>query len=119
MFADVEAMARAYLDARFAEKVTTTVPKPRPARFIRLMSGGSQPRTLVHRDTLLTVECWDAAGESVAARFAEGVYEALDAWDLVPDFDGWRSAPYPQPDPDTGCPRYVMTCVVRHRMEDT
>lgn len=119
MFADVEKLARTYLAGSIALPVSTTVPKPRPARFLRLQSGGSQPRTLVHRDTLLTVECWNAAGEAAAAADAELVYAALDAWALVPAFDGWRSGPYPQPDPDTGTPRYVMTCVVRHRMEDT
>lgn len=118
MFVDVEKIARTYLADATTLPTSTAVPKPRPRRFLRLQVGGSQPRTLVHRDTLLTVECWNADSEAAASHDAELVYEVLDAWDLVPTFDGWRSAPYPQPDPDTGCPRYVMTCVVRHRLED-
>ena len=124
MWADAEAMARAYLlDALPAHgldgvPVSTTVPKPRPARFVRLMSSGSERLTLVHRETRITAEVWNAAGVAEAARDAEAVYMALDGWDLVPPFDGWPSGPYPQPDPTTGTPRYVMTCAVRHRMED-
>lgn len=123
MWADVEAMTRAYLIGRpeldYTEDTAgTTVPDSRPDRFVRLVSSGSKRRTLVHRDTRITVECWNADGEAAAAHDAELVYRAIDEWELVPDFDGWPSGPYPQPDPGTGTPRYVMTCLVRHRMEN-
>lgn len=120
MWADAEAMTRDYLRGRAelaGHVVSTTVPKRRPATLIRLMSSGSERRTVVHRDTRITVECWHDGGEAAASRLAEDVYAALDAWALVPDFDGWPSGPYPQPDPVTGAARYVMTCIVRHRME--
>lgn len=122
MWADAEAMTRAYLLGTLPARglsvpVATAVPDPRPARFVRLMASGSSRRTIVHRDTRITVEVWNAAGEAAAALDAECVYLALEDWELVPDFDGWPSGPYPQPDPDTGTPRYVMTCLVRHRLE--
>lgn len=122
MWADAEVMTREYLLEVLPGRdldipVATTVPEKRPPRFVRLMSSGSERRTIVHRDTRITVECWNAISEAAAAGDAETVYAALDEWYLVPPFDGWPSGPYPQPDPDTGCPRYVMTCLVRHRME--
>ena len=116
-------MTRTYLLGRpelgyTPESAATTVPDPRPGRFLRLMLSGSERRTIVHRDTRITIECWNSAGEAAAAHDAELVYMAMDAWDLVPDFDGFPSGPYTQPDPETGTPRYVMTCLVRHRMEN-
>lgn len=119
MWADAEALTITYLNGTglFGE-VSTQVPEPRPDRFVRVMSSGSSRRTLVHRDTRITVECWDAESEAAACELAEQVYAALDDWDLVPTFDGWPSGPYPQSDPNTGCPRYVMTCLVRHRTGD-
>ena len=123
MWADTLAMTRQHLLADPTLGLTpgtcsVDVPDPRPDRFVRLVNSGSERRTIVHRDTRITVECWNEGGSASASADAEAVYVALDDWDLVPDFDGWTSSPYAQPDPDTGCPRYVMTCVVRHRMEE-
>ena len=120
--ADALAMARAYLLNRpelglSADTCSVDVPDPRPARFVRLMDSGSERRTIVHRDSRVTVEAWNAAGSAAAKQDAEDVYAALDEWELVPDWDGWPSGPYAQPDPGTGTPRYVMTCLIRHRME--
>ncbi|MFT3877140.1 MAG: hypothetical protein QM708_12065 [Propioniciclava sp.] len=123
MWADAEKMTLDYLAAalpgRLDEDVvlSTTVPSPLPDCLVRVMSSGSERRTIVHRDSRITVECWWPGDESRASRLAEIVYETLDEWELLPAFDGWPSGPYPQPDPTTGCPRYVMTCVVRHRTE--
>lgn len=123
MWADALAMCRSYLIARpelgLADATCGThVPDPRPAAFVRLIDSGSERRTIVHRDSRVTVEAWNDGGEAAAKKDAEGIYTALDEWDLVPDFDGWPSGPYSQPDPDTGTPRYVMTCLIRHRNED-
>ncbi|MCL1838658.1 MAG: hypothetical protein FWG47_05005 [Propionibacteriaceae bacterium] len=118
MWADVEAMCKTYLDnAGLGVPVGTVIPTD-VERFVRLQLGGSQRRTLVHRDSLVTVECW-SVGEQDAAHLAELVYHVLDEWELVPAFDGWRSGPYPQPDPETGISRYVMTVIIRHRMEES
>lgn len=124
MWADAETLAKNYLEAaNLGVPIATVIPdadRPggRPARFIRLQSGGSRRRTLVHRDTRITIECWSELGEADAATLAEQIYEVLDEWELVPTFDGWQAGPYPQPDPDTGTARYVMTVIIRHRMED-
>lgn len=95
------------------------VPNPRPPRFVRLMNSGSERRTIVHRDTRVTVEVWNEGGPAAAVADAEIVHEVLDEWPFVPTFDGWPSSPYEQPDPDTGIPRVVMTCIVRHRTDRT
>lgn len=122
MWADAEELTRSYLLGALSSRglsipVATTVPRERPPRFVRLMASGSSRRTIVHRDTRITVEVWGSTSEAATASDAEAVYEALDEWELVPDFDGWASGPYPQPDPNSGAPRYVMTCIVRHRLE--
>lgn len=126
MWVDVEALTTQYLTdelpSRLPEGVSAViaknVPEPLPALLVRLMLSGGQRRTLVHRDSLVTLECWAKSGDAAASRLAEIVYSALDDWVLVPDFDGWTAGPYLDPDPDTGVSRYVMTCIVRHRIED-
>lgn len=123
MWADALAMCREYLIGYPGLELTEAtcgshVPAPRPARFVRLVDSGSTPRTIVHRDSRVTVEAWNDGGEAAAKQDAESLFAALDAWELVPDWDGWPSGPYSQPDPDTGAPRYVMTCLIRHRMEN-
>lgn len=122
MWADALTLIRDYLLAGLPARgldvpVATVVPDPRPDQFIRLVDSGSERRTLVHRDSRITVEVWNATGEAAAVEDAELVYDALDNWELVPPFDGFPSGPYAQPDPDTGTPRVVMTCIVRHRSE--
>ena len=122
MRADPLVMARGYLLGRAELGLTeatcgTDVPDLLPRRFVRLLDSGSTPRTVVHRDSRVTEECWNKGGPAAAKQDAEDVYAALDEWDLVPVWDGWPSGPYAQPDPITGTPRYVMTCLIRHRME--
>lgn len=122
MWADALAMCRDYLIDRpelGLDETTcgTHVPDPRPPRFVRLVDSGSERRTIVHRDSRVTIETWNDDGEQAAKLDAERIYAALDEWELLPDFDGWPSGPYSQPDPDTGAARYVMTCLIRHRME--
>jgi len=118
VYVDVEAITRQYLiDTGIDVPVGTQVPDPRPARFIRLRIAGNRQLTIAHRDTSVAIECWCDA-EDQAAQLAEQVYSLLDVWDLVPDWDGWPSPPYPQPDPTTGTPRYVMVCTVRTRTEE-
>ena len=123
MWADALAMCRAYLIERPELGLTeatcgTHVPNPRPPVFVRLIDSGRDRRTIVHRDSRVTVEAWNDGGEGAAKLDAEALYAALDEWALVPDWDGWPSGPYAQPDPESGAPRYVMTCLIRHRMEN-
>ena len=129
MWADAEAMTLAYLQEALPPlleasgdydpvALSTTAPEEPPPRLVRVMLSGSERRTVVHRDSKITLECWSNQGEAEASRLMEHVYAAIDAWDLVPPFGGWPSGPYLQPDPTTGTPRYVATCLVRHRAED-
>ena len=103
--------------------VTTTVPAPidrkapLPERFIRLMVTGERRRTIVHRDTVITVEVWNQRGEQAAAELMETVYRVIDDWDMTPTFDAWQGGPYLQYDPNHGVPRYVASFVVRHRTD--
>lgn len=123
MWADALAMCRTYLidhpDLDYTDDTCdASVPDPRPDRFLRLVDSGSERRTVVHRDSRVTVEVWNADGTAAAKRDAEAVYAALDEWELLPVWDGWPSGPYSQPDPESGTPRYVMTCLIRHRQEN-
>lgn len=126
MWADAEAMTIAYLTDHLPAvlppdveaSLSTGIPEERPPRLVRVMLSGSQRRTIVHRDSRITLECWSDHGEADASALMEAVYQAIDDWELVPPFDGWPSGPYLQPDPDTGTSRYVATCIVRHRAED-
>lgn len=126
MWVDVEALATAYLINDLPQRlpegdaatISKQVPDPLPEMLVRLILSGGQRRTIVHRDSLLTLECWSTRGDAAAAHLAEIVYSSLDDWELVPAFDGWTAGPYSDPDPDTGVSRYVMTCIVRHRIED-
>jgi len=77
------------------------------------MRTGNRRLSTAHRSVQITLECWDAAGEAAAERFADHVESLVSDWEDVPDNeDGWISGPVPQRDPDSGCPRYVMTFVI-------
>ena len=130
MFADAEAMTIAYLTEHLPDaladwidygdqvSISTFVPDPRPGRIVRVQLSGSERRTVVHRDSKITIECWSDRGEEDAARLMEAVYGVIDDWELVPPFRGWPSGPYRQPDPATATARYVATCLLNHRAED-
>ncbi len=118
MWVDAEALTVDYLKSRGLEvPVFTDLPELLPQEFVHVMLTGSERRTVVHRDSKLTVECWAQGDPQRACELAERVYALIDDWELVPVFGGWLAGPYPQPDPETGCPRYVMTFIARHRSE--
>ena len=96
------------------------VPNPRPDRFIRVMRGGTTVLTPAHRDVRLVVECWDSAGELAADELGDRVAGWLAQLDVPgshvpPGPAGFFGGPYAQPDPDSGCPRSVMTVNLRQR----
>ncbi|MBK7822822.1 MAG: hypothetical protein IPJ61_17610 [Tessaracoccus sp.] len=130
-WADPEAMVIAYLTEHLPERLTpdpfgppmqvafaTAVPDPRPDRLVRVMLSGSERRTVVHRRSKITIEAWSDHGEADASALMEAVYNTLDAWQLVPPFDGWPSGPYQQTDPKTSTSRYIATCIVQHRAQE-
>lgn len=123
-FPDAEAVVIGYLNGRLAAdgdtaRASTRVPGDRPGRLVRPILTGSTRRNLSQEDAQVTVECWAPTGPDARA-LAQKVYGWLCALDVdgahVPlGSDGWVGGPYSDPDPVTGSPRYVMTCIVRQR----
>lgn len=101
---DIEGRAIAAL-APLPEPVSTRVPAPRPAAFVRVTRVGGNRRNLVQGEPILLVECW--AATSVAAFDL-----AARAWDLIDRDVSWSaslSEPVSFPDPDSTSPRYQFT----------
>ena len=121
-YADPVAVIGPYLDARAiaasdSVRAYAGVPKPRPARFVRLMDVGSTVRSVTHRDARVVVECWEQS-EQAATALGDLVFGWLcdlsAAGGFVPQGpEGWVGGPYPQPDPDSSTPRSVMTVILR------
>lgn len=116
-FPNVEAQVRDYLTPLLDVTVERIAPERLPPVFVRVVLNGTTRRDLITAEAMVTLECWaptDAEAEALSRR----VYGALCAMDLpdgtyVPDGeDGWAGGPYPSPDPESGTPRYVMTCLV-------
>lgn len=110
-FPDVEAMVGSFLRARLTVPVSTKVPNPRPARFVRAWRTGGTALNRVVELAQVTITC--AAANSVqasddarAARFAlQNEYTAMPLVRGVEEVSG----PYYDPDPDTAGDRYSMT----------
>lgn len=121
MWPDTIAAVSAYLNHCFASvgDATSTfggVPRSRPERFVRLQQAGATILAPGLRDVRLVVECWERS-EQAANRLADQVQAWLISMDIpegrvAPGADGWLGGPYSQPDPDSGCPRSVMTVVM-------
>lgn len=116
---------RTYLDAKAVAASDSIrafggVPNPRPARFIRLMRVGTVITSVAHRDVRIVAECWNTAGQLAAnsdGDMVQGWLAAMAGADgHVPQGErGWIGGPYEQPDPDSECPRSVMTFILRQR----
>lgn len=116
---------RAHLNAKAAAAADSIrafggVPKPRPDRFIRLMRVGTVVTSVAHRDVRIVAECWNATGQLAANSDGDLVQGWLSSMagvsGHVPQGErGWIGGPYEQPDPDTTCPRSVMTFILRQR----
>lgn len=110
-FRDPETMVGAFLRSRLVPPVSTKVPNPRPARFIRAwVTGGSSINRVVER-VHVTVTCAadntvTASDDARAARYA-----LLNEYTAMPLVRGVEdiSRPYYDPDPDTGGDRYSFT----------
>lgn len=88
-----------------AVPVSTLVPNPRPAKFIRVSRAGGDRRNLIQEQPLVIVECW--ADTSVGAFTI-----AQDAWseiDAEYGDDAGLTSPVWFPDPDTAQARYQFT----------
>ena len=110
-FPDVEAMAREFLRARLTPPVSSKVPNPRPARYVRAWRSGGAAANRVVDHPLITVSC--TADGSVQAR--EDANDArtafLNEYTAMPLVRGVEEQVgiYFDPDPDTGEDRYSFT----------
>lgn len=119
VFPDVEGLVCDWLPAELAARsrtvtVSTKVPNPRPAEFVRVIRTGGPQLNLVQDQPTLVVEAW-AATESAAASLAELARALLKstAGQQVGGVMVYRvdeiGGPQNLPDPDSAQARYVFT----------
>lgn len=115
-FPDAEAMAITWLTGKLGTGVgiSTGVPNPRPAEFVKVTRTGGVQRDIVYDEAQLTFECWgtdevaaymlcrlvrahfaNVAGEIVAGVYVRKVIEI--------------GGPANFPDPESTSPRYQYT----------
>ena len=114
VFPDAEAVAVAHMPD-LGVSMSTKVPNPRPASFVRVTRTGGSRRDLVTDGAQLTFEAWaatDVEASDLAALARSYVYQLAE--DQVGPIRGARdvSAPVSFPDPESGSPRYQFTVVV-------
>ena len=114
MFADVDAMVVAFLDGIVSPDVAVLVPDPVPGEFlhVRRVGGGAANRVLDL--ATVTVTAWGEKRTSTvqASALAGQARDALlSLYTVMPLVRGVSelTAPYFDPDPDTGRARYTFT----------
>jgi len=127
MFPDTEAVVVTYLNSRLqsagsAARASTRVPNPRPASLVRVMRTGGTLRSVSHEDSHITVECWAASSVdaiSLTRQVAAWLSELDQSGCHVPQgHTGWVGRPVYLEDPTAEVPRYVMTVIVRSRIQE-
>ena len=116
-FLDVEAMLVPFLSGATGERWATMVPAERPAVFGRVRRTGGQAVNRVLERAQVTCTC-SAQDSPAAAAFAGKARTALlNASGALPLVRGVSEvvAPYSDPDPDTGEPRYSFTVILSVR----
>lgn len=110
-FADAESMIGLFLRSRLVPPVSTKIPNPRPARFVRAWRTGGVALNRVIDQAQITVTCTapnsvQASDDARAARAA-----LLNDYTSMPLVRGVEevSGPYFDPDPDTNEDRYSFT----------
>lgn len=115
VFPDVEGILVSALNARLDEHVSTKVPNPRPASFVRLVRVGGNRRNVITDRATVVFECW-AASNVAAERLCALVRAHVHA--LAPDtVRRVREVAGPQsfPDPLSESPRYQFTAQIDTR----
>lgn len=107
MAPDVEALVIGYLNAALIPPVSSQVPNPRPAAFVRVSLSGGPGFTDGMYEALLTVEAWSAT-KPAASDLARRACAHLEA---APGFYATATAPRWFPD-ESNQPRYVATAQV-------
>lgn len=110
-FPDVEEMLLNFFPSYTDATIVTTVPKPRPSRFVRLWRNGGAAANRILDRPMVTIEGWstdsvDAHEITAACRMA-----LLEHSSLLPLVRGVDeiTGPYWIPDPESETPRYRFT----------
>lgn len=106
--AKVEQALVAYLATPLGMPVSTRVPEPRPAQFIRVTRAGGAQRNLAQADSRILVECWGTT-DALAWDAAERSWALLNVLDHTTLIDVGRvtlADPVNYPDSLSGSPRY-------------
>lgn len=117
-YSDPVTEAITYLDTQH-DGVSTfgQVPATRPARFRVVTRTGTEWLNPGNRLAQLTFECWNTRGTAAADDDGELLSDMLAEWEAIPAADGWVGGPYQQVDPDTGCPRSVITILIMQHVK--
>ena len=121
MFANAQALINSYLgEATDSPRIVTTVPKDRPARFVRTIRTGGFMANSVTDVARLTVECWaekkvDAQDDAQQVRAALLALRGTTLSGVKVHRVEEIAAPADSPDPDSTTPRYVLTHEVHLR----
>lgn len=125
IFPDVEDLLVTYLTAELAARsdpatVHTTVPNPRPDRFVLVPRVGGPKASLVVDNPTIGIECWAAtAGQALGlCQLVRGLVHALPGRTVagVPFYRTSEFAgPANLPDPASNQSRYILTVSLRVR----
>lgn len=119
MFDDIEKILVGWLPARLAAHglpvpVSTRIPQPRPASFVRVLAIGGARRNLIADAPNISVEAWAGTetAASLLARTTRSLIESMAG--LIVDGTTVRrsrdlSVPVNLPDPTTAQTRYTFT----------
>jgi hypothetical protein len=116
---DAEALVGTYLRANLGGvPVSSKVPDPRPAEFVKAWRTGGAARNRVYGDAQITVECWAASKgrASEIARTAQAyILNAAAAEGISECRSVEGGSLYYDPDPDGRAERYSFTCFLSLR----
>ncbi|MFF2054115.1 hypothetical protein ACFVU2_21090 [Leifsonia sp. NPDC058194] len=108
---DVEAMVVAFLDARVTQPVSTRIPNPRPATFVRAWRTGGSAVNRVLEQAQITVQGWasdDVSAGDLTRQCRGSLFNDYTAMPLVKRVEEVAGLYY-DPDPETGISRYSFT----------
>ena len=111
-FTDIEAMCVTFAKSKTSAVVATKVRNPRPSRYARVWRTGGAAVNRVLERAQVTITCGSDLGSVDASDIAGELRAAfLNSYTEMPLVRGVEeiSAPYYDPDPDTGEDRYTFT----------
>lgn len=117
---DVEAIVVAFLNGVVVPPVSTRVPNPRPAAFVRAWRTGGAATSRVLERAQITVQAWgsNSADTVAASDLAQACRTALfNEYTGMPLVRGVEEIAglYSDPDPATGIARYTFTVTLMVR----